>query len=49
VARFNAHSTGGGGSDLVQSAFRSPARPPTWVPPRWRSCAAPPSEKRSRL
>ena len=29
---FNAHSPGGGGSGLVQYVFRSPARPPAWVP-----------------
>ena len=32
VARFNAHSLGDGGTGLVQSVFRSPARPPPWVP-----------------
>src|ERR1700677_2262305 len=48
-APFNAHSRGGGGSGLVQSVFRSPARPPAWVPLREGSCAAPPSEKRSTL
>jgi hypothetical protein len=37
------------GSGLVQSVFRSPARPTVWVPPREGSCAAPPSEKRSTL
>jgi hypothetical protein len=48
-AAFKAHSLSGGGSGLVQSVFRSPARPRTWVPPRRGSCAAPPSEKRSAL
>ena len=45
---FNAHSPGGG-SGLAQPVFRSPARSPTWVPPRRGSCAAPPSERRSTL
>lgn len=31
-AAVNAHSPGGGPSGLVQSAFRSPARSPAWVP-----------------
>jgi hypothetical protein len=35
---FNAHSQGGGGSGLVQSVFRSPARIPI-TDPRGKSCA----------
>ena len=31
-AAFNAHSPGGGGSGLVQSVFRSPARPHPGAP-----------------
>ena len=44
---FNAHSSSGGGSGLVQSVFRSPARIPAPESQRRVSCAAPPSEKRS--
>src|SRR5271165_739700 len=46
---FNAHSSGDGGSGLVQPVFRSPARIPAAETTRRGLCAAPPSEKRYTL
>jgi hypothetical protein len=48
-AGFNAHSSGGRGSGLVQYVFRPPARIPAAEPVRRGLCAAPPGEKRYRF
>jgi hypothetical protein len=46
---FNAHSTDGGGSGLVQHVLRLPARTPPWNPHERELCAAPVSVKRCTL